>query len=62
VKEPLRKVHDGILKLLASISIADMAEEDDEAAASAGCTPDVPALVFVASPTLPVRPSLSRNL
>jgi len=28
VREPLRKVHEGILKLLASISIYDMARED----------------------------------
>jgi len=58
VKEPLRKVHDGIQKLLASISIADMADGEDEAAASSGCVTDVPALVFVASPTLPVLPRL----
>jgi Rrf2 family protein len=40
VREPLRKVHDGIQNLLSSISIADMAEEDrDEIAA---CVPDKP--------------------
>lgn len=58
VKEPLRKVHDGIQKLLASISIADMAQEEDEAAASSSCASDIPALVFVASPALPVLPRL----
>ncbi len=58
VKEPLRKVHDGIQNLLASISIADMAEEEEEVAAGSGCASDVPAAVFVASPTLPVRPRL----
>jgi Rrf2 family protein len=47
VKEPLRKVHDGIQKLLAGITIADMAEEEEE------CAPDVAAAVFVASPGVP---------
>ena len=58
VREPLRKVHDGILKLLASISIADMAEEEDEAAGNGGCATEVPALVFVTRPASPVLPSL----
>jgi Rrf2 family protein len=30
VREPLRKVHEGILKLLASITISDMTQEDAE--------------------------------
>ncbi len=58
VREPLRKVHDGIQKLLASISIADMAEEEDEAAASAGCASEVPALVLVTNAARPGLPSL----
>ncbi|HYZ87148.1 MAG TPA: Rrf2 family transcriptional regulator [Bryobacteraceae bacterium] len=29
VREPLRKIHDGILRLLEGITIADMASEDD---------------------------------
>ena len=58
VKEPLRKVHDGIQKLLASISIADMAEEENEVAASSACASDMPSLGFVASPALPVLPRL----
>ncbi len=36
VREPLRKVHDGIQNLLASISIADMAQDDDDPACSTG--------------------------
>jgi len=56
VREPLRKVHDGIQKLLASISIADMAEEEDEAA-SGGCGTEVPSLVYVTSPAAPVLPN-----
>ena len=31
VREPLRRVHDGIQSLLASISIADMARDEDDA-------------------------------
>jgi len=58
VREPLRKVHDGIQKLLASISIADMAEEEEETPAAGGCGTDVPGLVFVTSGALPVPPSL----
>ena len=58
VKEPLRKVHDGILNLLASISIGDMADEEEEAPASVDCTSAIPGLVFVASPTAPARPRL----
>jgi Rrf2 family protein len=40
VREPLRKVHDGIQNLLSSISIADMAEEDRDEVA--GCVPEKP--------------------
>jgi Rrf2 family protein len=39
VREPLRKVHDGIQNLLASISIADMAQEDDDSACTTGISP-----------------------
>ncbi|MEO8131942.1 MAG: Rrf2 family transcriptional regulator, partial [Bryobacteraceae bacterium] len=53
VKEPLRKVHDGIQQLLASISIADMSDEEEDAGPSAGCAGEIPVPVFVASPTLP---------
>ena len=64
VREPLRKVHDGIQKLLASISIADMADEEEEA--GSGCAADVPTHVMVAGPTaaaLPAAlPAVSRNL
>lgn len=38
VREPLRKVHEGILRLLQSISIQDMTQED-ESAAGAGSAP-----------------------
>jgi DNA-binding IscR family transcriptional regulator len=30
VREPLRKVHEGILKLLANITIGDMSQDDAE--------------------------------
>ena len=62
VREPLRKVHDGIQKLLASISIADMADEEEETAVSAPCATDVPSHVMVAGPIVPAPPVLSRNL
>ncbi|MBI1898491.1 MAG: Rrf2 family transcriptional regulator [Acidobacteria bacterium] len=40
VREPLRKVHEGIKNLLAGISIADMSEEElPYDAADAGCAP-----------------------
>jgi Rrf2 family protein len=41
VKEPLRKVHEGIQNLLESISIADMCE-DEEAEAAVGCSSGTP--------------------
>jgi Rrf2 family protein len=36
VREPLRKVHEGILKLLASITISDLSEEETAAADGLG--------------------------
>lgn len=36
VREPLRRVHEGILNLLANISIADMARDDEEESCGAG--------------------------
>ncbi len=56
VREPLRKVHDGIQKLLASISIGDMAQ--DGAPEAVECSGEVSAPVYAASPALPVLPSL----
>ena len=41
VREPLRKVHEGIQNLLASLTIADMCEEED---AGPECGPGVPVL------------------
>lgn len=40
VREPLRRVHEGIQNLLASITIADMAQDDAEEG-SDGCAPVV---------------------
>jgi Rrf2 family protein len=53
VREPLRKVHDGIQNLLASISIADMADEDR--GELTGCAPAkaAPALEPVPLTVLP---------
>src|SRR4051812_39008369 len=39
VREPLRKVHEGIQRLLESITIADMCAEEEEAAACGGSQP-----------------------
>jgi Rrf2 family protein len=36
VREPLRKVHEGILRLLASITISDLSSGDDAAPVAAG--------------------------
>ena len=43
VREPLRKVHEGIQNLLSNISIADMAEEDREHMAACAPAGPVPA-------------------
>jgi Rrf2 family protein len=48
VREPLRKVHDGIQNLLSSISIADMAEEDREDLVA--CAPGQPVAAAPAAP------------
>jgi FeS assembly SUF system regulator len=53
VREPLRRVHDGIQSLLAGISIADMAEDDREAGGDGGCSPD-PAAPVAVDTELPV--------
>jgi DNA-binding IscR family transcriptional regulator len=42
VREPLRKVHEGILDLLAGITITDMAEDEGQGHQD-GCGPDHPA-------------------
>lgn len=47
VREPLRKVHEGILKLLGSITIAAMSQEDAD---------DAPAPAVVGAGSLPVLP------
>jgi Rrf2 family protein len=51
VREPLRKVHDGIQKLLASISIADMAHDEEEPSA---CSTGIPSPTVVLSQPLSV--------
>ena len=53
VREPLRRVHDGIQELLAGISIADMAEDDGEARSEVGCSAPAAASVPAGS-ELPV--------
>jgi FeS assembly SUF system regulator len=49
VREPLRKVHDGIQKLLASISVADMSEGEARNGAE-GCTTAVSEQYYTVSP------------
>ncbi len=51
VKEPLRKIHEGILQLLESISIEDMAREDRESHPS-----DVGQQILMASQIQPAAP------
>jgi len=48
VREPLRKVHEGIQSLLQNMTIADMCDDGEELTASL-CTPEVPVLAAVAS-------------
>jgi Rrf2 family protein len=48
VREPLRKVHEGILRLLDSITVADIAGD---------CSPEAP-LPYERHPMLPVLPSV----
>jgi Rrf2 family protein len=50
VREPLRKVHEGIQRLLAGISIADMCD-DDEAVTS--CSQEEPEGIFKIGPARP---------
>jgi FeS assembly SUF system regulator len=50
VREPLRKVHEGILNLLANISIADMCEDEDHGAA---CAHDGSSQLFSADALVP---------
>lgn len=54
VREPLRKVHEGIQNLLAKMTIADMCEEDEPAQS---CTP-APAVLLELGDRLPVLPRL----
>jgi FeS assembly SUF system regulator len=56
VREPLRKVHEGIQKLLASITIADM--HDEEGGGDGSCTPEVPVSFYSGRAGLPVLPNL----
>lgn len=50
VREPLRKVHEGIQNLLGSITIADMCDDDDPA----GCAHESGSQLFSADALLPV--------
>ena len=54
VREPLRKVHEGIQNLLSSISIADMAEEDVEEVAACAPGPTVAATPAAPLTVLPI--------
>ncbi len=58
VREPLRKVHDGIQNLLSSITIADMAQDEEEAAGVGGCSTGVQAPLYAVGASFPVLPSL----
>jgi Rrf2 family protein len=44
VREPLKKVHEGILGLLQNITIADICRDDMEVPTYSGCTPPAPRL------------------
>ena len=44
VREPLRKVHEGVLRLLSSISIADLSNEDMQVPGLAGIRSIVPGI------------------
>jgi len=48
IREPLRKVHEGIQTLLQNMTIADMCDDDEELAAPV-CAPEVPVLAGVES-------------
>jgi FeS assembly SUF system regulator len=58
VREPLRKIHDGIQNLLSSITIADMAQDEVEAAGASGCSNGVTAPLYELSSSFPVLGSL----
>jgi DNA-binding IscR family transcriptional regulator len=56
VREPLRKVHEGILRLLESITIFDICRDDMEVNVEAVCgTPALP-------PLLELKPAMSLNI
>src|SRR6266540_3152074 len=52
VREPLRKVHDGIQQLLANISIAEISADDN----AQNCSTDVPAHAFAGDTRLTILP------
>ena len=57
VREPLRKVHEGILRLLASITISDMAQEDFEVTPPGECggpIEETPARLYEQGRPIPV--------
>jgi Rrf2 family protein len=61
VREPLRKVHESILRLLAGISISDLTQDEDEN--GSGCRPETePSMPAANGPGLPVLTSLRGNL
>ena len=53
VREPLRKVHEGIQRLLGNMTIADMCQDEDGAA---GCGSDPHGSAYPSEPLLPVLP------
>lgn len=55
VREPLRKVHEGILRLLESITISDICRDDMQVNIGAACGPPA------AAPLLELKPAISMN-
>ena len=47
VREPLRRVHEGILDLLSRITISDMSKDDTQGREGASIYPDVPTVLEV---------------
>ncbi len=52
VREPLRKVHEGILRLLQNITIADICRDDMEVPTQEGCAPPTARLLELKPATL----------
>ena len=57
VREPLRKVHEGILKLLGSITISDMSQEDFQVSGCDGAPPSPDAHLYELGLGVPAHPA-----